>query len=248
MSNLVLDVIQKAEHGDNDAVFNLIKYCMWNGPEEDLDTEFVYYAIAYYQKQAMAGNTDAMIELGTVYLEGRGVPKDRDLAKFWYQKAVDAGNIKAYRLLGNYYYYDRDRAGRPIKNENEKRLEMGCEVFKKGAELGEPSCLHELGDMYMNGVTVEQDYDQAFECYKQGLKEINEHYPKHPVYPFLNYRLGQCYHHGYGVEKDLDEAKKYLEKASQAGERRTLSGKLADRERAEKAFAELLEVLEEMRG
>ena len=246
MSNILLDVIQKAENGDNDAVFNIIKYFMWNGEIKDLDTEVVYYAIAYYQKQAMAGNTDAMLELGTLYLEGRGVPKDRELAKSWYQKAMDAGNIKAYRLLGNFYYYDRDRSGRPIKNQNEKRLEMGCEVFKKGAELGEPSCLHELGDMYMNGVTVDQDYDKAFDCYKKGLREVDDKYPNHPVRQFLNYRIGQCYHNGYGTEKDLEKARQYLEEESHEGERRTLSGRLADRERAEKAYNELLEVLAEM--
>ncbi len=245
MSNTLLDVIQKAERGDSDAVFNIIKYCVWDGKVEDLDKEVIYYAIAYYQKQAMAGNSEAMIELGTVYLEGRGIPADRELAKSWYQKAIDAGNTKAYRLLGNYYYYDRDKSGRPIKNENEKRVELGCEVFKKGAELGDPNCMCEVGDMYFEGLTVDQDYDKAFGYYKKALKALGDD-TKNPAYADLNYRMGHCYHMGYGVEQDLDRAKKYLEIASHEGERRTKSGALADRERAEKAFSELLDVIAEL--
>ena len=241
MGKTLIDV---TERGDSDAVFDVIKYFLWNGNTEDLDQEFVYYAIAYYQKQAMAGNSDAMLELGTVYLEGRGVPVDRELARSWYQKAIDAGNIRAYRLLGHFYYYDRDKSGRPIRNENEKRLQMGAEVFLKGAELGEATSLYESGCMYMDGVVVEQDYDKAFECFSKGLDVVKEN-PKHPAKLFLNYKIGQCYHHGYGVEKDLDQAKKYLEVASREGERRTESGKIAEKERAEMAFAELLEVLAE---
>ena len=244
MSNTLIDVIQKTERGDADAVFDVVKFLLWNGANEDLDQDFVYYAIAYYQKQAMAGNSDAMLELGTVYLEGRGVPVDRELARAWYQKGIDAGNIRAYRLMGHFYYYDRDKSGRPIKNENEKRRQMGAEVFMKGAELGEPTSLYETGCMYLEGDPVEQDYDKAFEYFTKGL-EATKNNKKHPAVPFLNYMVGHCYHHGYGVEKNLTKAKEYLEIASHEGERRTDSGKIADKERSEKAFKELLEIMAE---
>jgi len=44
-------------------------------------------AKALFEKAADKGNADAMFALGTMYLEGKGVPKDIKMAKSWIIKA-----------------------------------------------------------------------------------------------------------------------------------------------------------------
>ena len=50
---------------------------------------------------AEKGHTPAYIEVAKMYHGGRGVAKDRDVAEQWYQKAADAGNAEARRILLN---------------------------------------------------------------------------------------------------------------------------------------------------
>jgi TPR repeat protein len=54
-----------------------------------------------YERAAGLGSADAMYDLGVVYEEGRGVDRDSQQARDWYQKAADAGNENAKTKLKN---------------------------------------------------------------------------------------------------------------------------------------------------
>ena len=79
----------------------------------------------------------AMFSLGTMYLEGQGVPKDYEKAGRWYEMAAEKGNAYARR---------RRRLIRLMVR----------------ADRGEPEAQGRLGAMYLSGDCVREDYDKAF--------------------------------------------------------------------------------------
>ena len=56
-----------------------------------------------YRMSADAGDAEAMLNLGVMYENGRGVPKDEAEAVRWYRKSADAGDTKAMLNLGRAY-------------------------------------------------------------------------------------------------------------------------------------------------
>jgi TPR repeat protein len=58
-----------------------------------------------------AGDTWAMMGLGRLLLEGRGVPRDQEAGLALYRQALEAGNTWAMQALGWRY---RDGIGVPI--------------------------------------------------------------------------------------------------------------------------------------
>ncbi|MCT7319367.1 sel1 repeat family protein [Ralstonia sp. CHL-2022] len=56
-------------------------------------------AIAWYKKSANAGYSPSQFRLGVAYLEGRGVPKDLDMAVHYLEVAKRNGNVFAWRNL-----------------------------------------------------------------------------------------------------------------------------------------------------
>ena len=48
-------------------------------------------AYRYYAEAAAAGDGQAMNNLGAVYYDGRGVPRDRKVAKQWFEMAAALG-------------------------------------------------------------------------------------------------------------------------------------------------------------
>ena len=61
--------------------------------------------IAYREFKSMAelGSTEAMVRLGRLYSEGRGIPRDYREARGWYQRAAELGDRRAMYLLGTLY-------------------------------------------------------------------------------------------------------------------------------------------------
>jgi uncharacterized protein len=56
---------------------------------------------------AEKGNTAAQYHLGLLYEEGQGLPRDYDLARYWYLRAAQQAYIDAYFSLGDIYALGR---------------------------------------------------------------------------------------------------------------------------------------------
>ncbi len=54
--------------------------------------------MAWYRKAAEQGHADAQFTLGLMYADGRGVPKDEQMAHFWALLASAQGNKNAEKL------------------------------------------------------------------------------------------------------------------------------------------------------
>lgn len=81
------------------------------GPLEDGDSAFARkdYATALklWRPLATGGNASAQYNLGFMYANGQGVPKDDQQAVYWYRKAADQGDEFAQFNLGVRYFKGR---------------------------------------------------------------------------------------------------------------------------------------------
>jgi TPR repeat protein len=60
--------------------------------------------MTWYLKAVDKGDHSAMFNIGTMYREGKGVPKDANQAVAWYTKSANAGESVAMYNLGMMYY------------------------------------------------------------------------------------------------------------------------------------------------
>ena len=93
LETVLPQLIAAAETGDGDALF-ILGRCVETGSVLNQD---IGKAIGYYQKASAAGNTDAMYNLGCIYMQtgqpGEGIARD------WYELAAKNGHDMAKMAL-----------------------------------------------------------------------------------------------------------------------------------------------------
>lgn len=187
--------LQAAKLGDVIAMHN-IGYCYRHG--EGVEQDYVA-ALAWYMRAADCGEEDSMEEIGDIYYFGNGVERDYSVAKEWYEKAIAAGNETPLMPLGTIYYYNDDY---------EKAMELYLQADKDGNEY-QHIAEARIGDLYLEGSGVEQDWAKAAEWYEKSAAL---------GYATAMLALGDIYCDGEGnVEQDLNKAKEWYEKAKAAG-------------------------------
>ena len=159
--------------------------------EEDL--------VADLQIGVKAGDATAMVDLGTRYEEGLGVPKDLKLAFEHYERAMNMdqpwGAVYLGQLLLNGEGCEKD----------EKRA---FQCFTIAAKSNVPLALHFMGECYTEGFGIAKDLVVAVKWYRKGA-EFGD--------PGCLAELGDCLEYGRGVEKNLLEAMKCYQSALDAG-------------------------------
>ncbi|GHV38472.1 hypothetical protein FACS1894187_17310 [Synergistales bacterium] len=165
------------------------------------------------RRAAEQGNAAAQNRLGSMYANGRGVPKDDKQAVEWYRKAADQGHAAAQYNLGLMY----------AKTKDDKQA---ADWYRKAAEQGYAAAQNRLGFMYDNGQGVTQDDKQAVEWYRKAAdqgyaaaqynlgaktkddKQAVDWYRKaaEQGYASAQYNLGVRYGNGRGVAKDIEES------------------------------------------
>ena len=160
-----------------------------------------YAKLAAALPRAEQGDAEAMAELAGGFmglggsLDPFGPGEDYRESLKWAQKAVDGGCAAAYWTLALAYEH-----GRGVPEDHAKATEL----FKKGAELGDPNCQHSYGCRLANGDGVEQDWAKAFELFQKAAEQGNG----------LAMRdLGRCYQFGNGCMGNMKTALEWYEKA-----------------------------------
>ena len=100
-------------------------------------------------KRANGGEVDAQLELGNLYIQGKGVSKDYQKAKEWYEKAAKQGHAIAQYNLSILFI-----TGQGIQKDYQKAREW----LEKAAQQGYAEAQYRLGSMYVDGEYVRQDY------------------------------------------------------------------------------------------
>ena len=155
--------------------------------------------VAQLTKAATQGDADAQYNLGFMYDEGRGMPKDDKKAVEWYRKAAKQGNADAQIHLGFMYMN-----GYGVPQDDKKAVEW----YRKAADQKHPIAQHNLGFMYDEGRGVPKDDKKAVEWYRKAAKQGDAD---------AQYTLGIMYENGEGVPKDDKKALEWYRKAADQG-------------------------------
>ncbi len=116
-------------------------------------------ALREWQQLAKQGQAVAQYNLGLLYANGQGVPKDDAQARQWYEKAANQEHADAQVNLGSLYDYGR---GGP------QDFKMAVRWYSRSANQGNELAQRRLGLLYERGDGVPKDYVQAYMWYKLG--------------------------------------------------------------------------------
>lgn len=150
------------------------------------------------------GIIEAYVNLGTFYYNGIFVPRDYKRAFELYKVAADNGLVRAICNCGYCYYYGRHQ---------EVDYDKALEYFTKGALLyNDANCLYKIGDMYLNGLSLEQNEIYAFTLYERAFDQVKER-DDNDIEGDILFRLGKCHLYGIGTYKNIYYANRLLNMA-----------------------------------
>jgi len=126
-------------------------------------------AAYWYGRASEAGNADAQMRLGELYMRGEGTAVDRNKAVNFFTKASDNGFAPAQVELG--YMYEMGEFG-------SVDYDIARMLYEKAAAQGEVIAQYNLAEMYELGKGVDVDKALARQWYtaaaEQGLQEAVE--------------------------------------------------------------------------
>ena len=97
--------------------------------------------------------------LGVWYEKGKhGLPKDPEIAAYWYGQAAHYGNALAMHNQGDLY-----RQGKGVPQDGGEAFRW----YKKAAEAGHAIGLEDMADCYLKGIGVEANRAEALRRYRE---------------------------------------------------------------------------------
>ena len=156
-------------------------------------------AVKWFRRAADQGYPFAKMNLGGLYLEGRGVEQNTQLGVSWTRKAAEADEPLAQFNMG-WLYYD----GKLVQQD----YKTAYSWFSRSAENGWADGQLGVGKMLINGLGVEKDTSRGFKWVLQAAEKGNIDAQYHVSIYYLN---------GVGVEKDLGKSAKWSRAAAEKG-------------------------------
>ena len=142
-------------------------------------------AFKEFTESANKGIAEAQFNLGLMYGNGKGVPKNAKEAVKWFQLAADQGFAIAQSSLGSMYY----RGDGIPKNAQE-----AIKWFQLAADQGHASAQFSLGVMYANGEGVPKNAKEAVKWYRLAADQGHASAQSNLAYMYIK---------GKGVEINL---------------------------------------------
>ena len=140
---------------------------------------------------------EAITYLGHAYLDGDlGLVKSSKKAVKLFKRSVERGDLRAMCALAQLYIN-----GDGIKSNRQKAIQL----YRIAADRGSALAQCNLGSCY----TQQQKFADAFPLYRLAAEQ---------GYREAEFNLANCYGDGRGVEKDLDAAEHWYERAAAKGD------------------------------
>ncbi|MGZ4891915.1 MAG: SEL1-like repeat protein [Halobacteriota archaeon] len=148
-------------------------------------------AMELYKLASAEGNSNAMNNIGWLYLNGLGVRRDLKAAVEWFEKAAQYGNTTAMVNLGNILECGLDDEGDPHYKAAKK-------WYAQAAKLGDPKAKSNLGTMYHYGRGVRKNYRKAAEIFEELAQS---------GYAEGHFYMGLYFQNGFHFTKNYDAAR-----------------------------------------
>ena len=184
------DMEEAANAGDVDAMEQLAMAYLNGDDDVDEDPEKAYY---WFVKCAEAGNDQAMFNVGLFTAKGFGTERDFAKAAEWMQKAADEGDEDAEAYAEEYRKL-ADAVEKAKAGDAQAQADLAGGLMKLGGSL----------DQAGEGKDYEESVMWAEKAVAGGC-------------PDGYWTLALAYHHGRGVDEDMDKAIEIYQKGADAG-------------------------------
>ena len=184
--------------------------------DDNIDLEKNSIANLMLYNSAIYKDISALSTLGYKYFKGYGAELNCEASKKYYSEA--AYNIISYYHRHNKpnYYEKSNLCANEYVGYKFSSTEGGSssdishviEYFKMEANKGMISHINHLGQRYLYGQGVEQDFKESLYYFKKGA-ELND--------TTSIFYLGEQFLHGYGVEKNYTKALELFSKCEKLG-------------------------------
>lgn len=141
-----------AQNGTPDMLYDLATVL-----ESTQDATALIRAYDLYTRGAAAGHVPSAVNLGVMYQNGSGIPRNLERAKTLYETGVAANHPRALNNLGLLYVRGDGLA---------QDYPRAADLFTRAAELGLRPALRNLGVLYENGFGVPRDVARADALYR----------------------------------------------------------------------------------
>ena len=149
--------------------------------------------------RAEQGDAEAQYNLGRIYANGEGVPRNGVEAVRWFRLGAEQGNADAQNGLGVMY-----ASGRGMPQDDAEAVRW----FRLAAAQGDGNAQFRLGGMYKDGKGVPRNYMEAVRWYRLAADQGHGN---------AMFTLGTIYKGGEGVLRDEAEAVRWDRLAADQG-------------------------------
>jgi hypothetical protein len=212
-------IIMMAERGDAGAQYELgglYKEYLYNWSKDDIISNDVVKAITWYRKAAEQGHKSAQRELGKMYQNGNGIQRSYAEAVRWYHKAAIQGDAVAQNSLGLMF-----QNGHGVSQNNSEAVKW----YRKSAEQGNVDAQSNLREIQQNDDTGDGQSRYEFVSVDDGdvppddVEDVSRcRKAAEQGNADAQYRLGNMFFTGKGVDEDNEEAIKWYRKAAGQGQ------------------------------
>lgn len=158
-------------------------------------------AVAAFRRAADKGSTGAMVELGVLYANGNGVPRDEAQARKYLDRAAQAGDPRA---VANLMTLGGGSGGGAAPSDPVKARAL----MQSAAERNSAEAQYQFGLMAEQGIGGPKDEATARAMYERAAAQNHVE---------ALYRAGAFAESGTGGPQNKDAAKAYYEKAISLG-------------------------------
>jgi TPR repeat protein len=174
----------------------------------------------YAKRAAEKGNARAQYDLGLMYANGNGVPKNEKLALMWFNRAAQNNFSKSSTVKK----VVRTRVQAP-KGLITKGTSQKFKFAKKAAAKGNSRAQFDLAMMYSKGEGVRKNEQLAFNFFHKAARNNSVE---------AKFQMGLNFAQGRGVKKQAQLAKYWFKLAAKAGHS-TAIAHLASLEKSDKS-------------
>jgi hypothetical protein len=121
-------------------------------------------ALKLWRPLAEQGIAAAQYDLGLIYHNGQGVPRDYAEAMSWYRKAAEQGYADGQFEVGSLY-----ANGRGVPQDYTEAMKW----YRLAAERGNVNAQYNLGSLYEQGEVVPRNYSEAAKWYLLAAAQSN---------------------------------------------------------------------------
>ena len=141
-------ITARAQQGDIDAQYEL--------GQVHARRQSYSQAAYWFRRAAEGGHVEAMLEIGVLYQEGRGVRRNQATATGWFHEAAENGHAEMQFHLGHYYRFNF-----PMEMDWEDAIERAAYWYRRAALQDHAGAQQTLGFLYATGQGVETNIEAA---------------------------------------------------------------------------------------